>query len=110
MMYVRIINIGFKSTKVLVMFLILTISLFSCKLENKLTLIKKGKSNYEIVTKTTASKEILSLNEASEYLSLSKSDLYKKTSRRIIPHFKPGKHIFFKKKDLDSFILANPQK
>jgi excisionase family DNA binding protein len=57
----------------------------------------------------TASKDILSLEEASEYLSLSKSDLYKKTSQKTLKHYKPGKHIFFKKADLDSFILSNPQ-
>ena len=50
----------------------------------------------------------LSLSETAEYLNLSKSYLYKLTSRRMIPHFKPlGKLVYFQKTDLDAFLLQN---
>ena len=50
--------------------------------------------------------EILSLSEASEFLKLSKSGIYKLTSAKKIPHFVPGgKRIYFKKSDLENWIL-----
>ena len=55
-------------------------------------------------------KEILNLQEASNYLSLSKSALYKKTSLNVIPFFKPnGKIIYFKRADLDEYMLTKRQ-
>jgi excisionase family DNA binding protein len=51
-------------------------------------------------------KEILSLQEAAKYTGYSKSHLYKLTHYRKIIHYKPnGKNIFFKKEDLDAYLL-----
>ena len=42
-------------------------------------------------------KEILTIEEAAEFLSVSKSYLYKQTSAQAIPHYKPtGKRCYFK--------------
>lgn len=50
----------------------------------------------------------LSLPEAASYMSISRSRLYFLTSQNLISHFKPtGKKIYFKKSDLDSFLLRN---
>lgn len=55
-------------------------------------------------------KEILNLKEASQYLGISKSCLYKKTSLNKIPFFKPGNKInYFLKSDLDLYMLGNRQ-
>ena len=55
-------------------------------------------------------KRILTFNEACVYLELSKSYLYKLTSSRCIPHFCPfGKKLYFKRDDLDQWIMQNPQ-
>lgn len=52
-------------------------------------------------------KEFLTLEEASIYLQVSKSFLYKLTSRNEIAHFKPsGKLIYFSREDLDNWIRA----
>jgi excisionase family DNA binding protein len=52
------------------------------------------------------SKEILSLEEAAEYLKLSKSCLYKMTSAKEIPYYVPGgKKIYFRRIELDNWIL-----
>ncbi len=52
--------------------------------------------------------EILSLNEAAEFLKLSKSFMYKMTSQKLIVHFIPGgKRIYFKKSDLENWLLKN---
>lgn len=53
-------------------------------------------------------KAILSFQEALAYLDVSKSFLYKLTSTNSITFFKPsGKLIYFKKSDLDNWLLQN---
>lgn len=48
---------------------------------------------------------LLTLQEAAKFLGISKSLLYKLTSRLLIPHFKPrGKMIYFEKKELEEWI------
>ena len=55
--------------------------------------------------------EPLSFVEGAAYLNLSLSYLYKLTSTRQIPHWKPlGKRIFFSKSELDAWIFRNPVK
>ena len=53
-------------------------------------------------------KEILTLEEAAIYLGQSKSSLYKLTSKKEIPHYIPGgKKIYFKKHEIDDWILKS---
>jgi excisionase family DNA binding protein len=50
----------------------------------------------------------LDLAEAAAYLRQSKSHLYHLTSAGHIPYYKPnGKKIYFKKADLDAYLLRN---
>lgn len=52
-------------------------------------------------------KEILTIEEAAEFLSVSKSYLYKQMSAQAIPHYKPtGKRCYFKRSELEAWILA----
>ena len=54
------------------------------------------------------SKEILTLDEGAEYLNLSKSALYKMTSKKEISFYNPGgKKIYFKKSELENWILCS---
>ena len=48
--------------------------------------------------------EIFNLNQAAEYVNLSKSAVYKKNSGRSIPHFKRGKKLYFKRSELDDWL------
>lgn len=58
-----------------------------------------------------SSKETLTLDEATTYLQVSKSFLYKLTSKGEITHFKPsGKLIYFRKSDLDNWVFQNELK
>jgi len=53
-------------------------------------------------------KEVLSFNEACVYLNVSNSWLYKLTHLKKIPHYKPnGKMIYFKRDDLNAWLLKN---
>ena len=55
------------------------------------------------------SKNVLSFEEASRFLNLSKSYLYKLTSGNLIPHYKPqGKMLYFEKTELEAWLRRNP--
>ena len=66
-----------------------------------------GQNNIPTNTSNLISKEILTLEEAAQYLHVSKSYLYKQTSRKLIPYYKPtGKLCYFKRQDLDAWLLS----
>lgn len=53
-------------------------------------------------------KEVLNASEACQYTGFSKSYLYKLTSRREIPHYKPsGKMVFFNRRELEAWLQSN---
>jgi excisionase family DNA binding protein len=55
-----------------------------------------------------ANSKPLNLKEASKYIGITESYMYKLTSQKLIPHYKPyGKLIYFKKNELDRFVLKN---
>ena len=84
-------------------------------MENPFELILDKLNNIENLLKTVMKNdngtvtitEVLNLNQAAEYVSLSKSAIYKKTSERNIPHFKQGKKLFFKRSELDDWLSQN---
>lgn len=69
----------------------------------KLTNIEKM-----LIEQNMYKKDILSLTEASAYLDLAPSFIYKLTSAFSIPFYKPnGKKIYFERKELDKWLLKN---
>ncbi len=55
-------------------------------------------------------KDVLCFSEACKYLDISESHLYKLTSRKQIPHFCPqGKKLYFKRLELDNWLMQNRQ-
>lgn len=48
--------------------------------------------------------EILNVKEAANFLRLKLNTLYEKTSRKLIPHFKRGNKLYFRKPELESWI------
>jgi excisionase family DNA binding protein len=55
-------------------------------------------------------KPFLSLDEAAEYTQIPKASLYTYCSRGTVPFFKRGRRTFFKKSELDQWILENKVK
>ena len=56
-------------------------------------------------------KNVLSFEEASRFLNLSKSYIYKHTSGNMIPHYNPqGKMLYFEKAELEAWLRQNPVK
>ena len=54
-------------------------------------------------------KNMLTFEEACEYTQLSRSLLYKLTSQKKIPHYKPtGRVLYFERTELDLWLRQNP--
>jgi excisionase family DNA binding protein len=68
------------------------------ELKNQLDRIEKG---------LVVQKKFLSLDEASTYLNLSKSHIYKLTAKAKIPHFKQSKKLYFDRHQLDNWVLSH---
>lgn len=60
-----------------------------------------------IETLLLSQKTVLNFDEVAAYTGLSKSYLYKLTCSGGIPCYKPGKHIYFNKSEIDSWLLQN---
>ena len=53
-------------------------------------------------------KEVLTTTEASVYLGVSESYIYKLTSSKLIPHYKPnGKLVYFNRRELCEWAMKN---
>ena len=53
-------------------------------------------------------KEVLTSEEATKYMGISKSYLYKLTMRQEIPHYKPkGKMVYFNRRELEQWLQSN---
>ena len=66
---------------------------------------------FELEKMLFLTKDVLSFDEASIFLNLSKSYLYKMTSGNLIPHYKPqGKMLYFEKTELEAWLRQNPIK
>ena len=80
----------------------------NCLISKKNYLIIRGKRIDNLEKRAISSKDILTLQEASVYIGVSLSQLYKLTSTQSIPHYKPrGKMCYFEKKELDAWLLRN---
>jgi excisionase family DNA binding protein len=77
-------------------------------MDEQIIIKKLEKIHKTLREQTILKKEILSIAEAAAYLSISTSAIYKKTSNGEIPFYKPnGKQVYFKKIDLDKYVLQN---
>lgn len=52
-------------------------------------------------------KTVLNLDEAVVFTGLSKGHIYRMTSEQKIPHFKKCRHLYFKKTDLEDWLLEH---
>lgn len=52
-------------------------------------------------------KSVLNLDEAMMFTGLSKGHLYRLTSEQQIPHFKKCRHLYFKKSELEEWMLEH---
>lgn len=53
-------------------------------------------------------KDILTPDETAKFLGVAKTTLYTMTSKRLIPYYKPSyKMVYFKKKEIENWMLQN---
>lgn len=57
-----------------------------------------------------SSKTVLGLSEAALFTGYSESHLYNLTSRKGIPHYKKNRKLFFKKSELEEWMLERQVK
>ena len=74
------------------------------------TFIRKSFDEYDNKTPNQDQDRLLSITEASEYLNLAKQTLYGYTSINKIPFIKKGKKLYFRKSDLQTWLLEGKQK
>ncbi|TVT30743.1 helix-turn-helix domain-containing protein [Marinobacter vinifirmus] len=61
-----------------------------------------------VANQARQSKPILSVDECSELLGISVSYIYRLTSEKRIPHYKPcGKRVFFRKEEVIDWALSH---
>lgn len=80
-------------------------------MENQNELLKQFEQLRKVVSlNILLQKPVLNFQETCQYLDISSSHLYKLTSKRAIPHFCPnGKKLYFKRDELDVWLLRNKQ-
>ena len=80
-------------------------------MSNEILILEKlEKLEQRIGEQNLLMKEVLNFNDACNYLDISASHLYKMTSQKLIPHFCPqGKKLYFKRAELDEWLLRNRQ-
>lgn len=63
-----------------------------------------------IIQQSLQTKTVFTIDELAAYTGFKKQYIYKLTSQNKIPFSKPnGKHIFFKKTEIDEWLLNNRQ-
>lgn len=69
---------------------------------------QKAIADYITANVIACTKEVLTLDEASVYMGVSKSHLYKLTMNKEIPHYKPtGKMCYFNRLELEEWLQQN---
>lgn len=74
------------------------------------TMDKELKKLADLITAKLSlnTKEVLTSEEAANYMGVSKSYLYKLTMEKKIPHYKPmGKMVYFNRQELEQWLQAN---
>lgn len=64
----------------------------------------------EIQPPEAAANDLLTVQEAADYLKVSVQSLYSKVSRMEIPVSKPGKRLYFSKADLKKWVIQARRK
>ena len=85
-------------------------------MENPFEIIDKKLDNIEKLLKVIIDNNniklstIMTVEQVSEYLSLSVATLYGYTSKKEIPHAKRGKKLYFEKNAIDKWLFENNTK
>lgn len=76
-------------------------------IENSVRRVLQEKNTIET---RTSLKEVINIKEACEMLQLAKPTIYAMTSKNLIPHYKRGKKLYFKKTELMDWLAEGKKK
>jgi excisionase family DNA binding protein len=62
------------------------------------------------ISNPTDPEKLMGIDELSEYLKLAKPTIYQKTGSREMPSIKIGKRLYFKKSDIDNWLIQGRRK
>ncbi|MES2131994.1 MAG: helix-turn-helix domain-containing protein [Bacteroidota bacterium] len=80
-------------------------------LENLIQLcVNKALTSFGVNSSSNEEDKILSVEEATIFLNLARQTLYGFTSKREIPFIKRGKKLYFKKSELNAWLLEGKKK
>ena len=90
-------------------------------MENPFELIISRLDHIETLLQNVSSRNLIEVSRkeeitffdvkgVSEYLYMTKSTIYKMTSDRRIPHYKRSKLLYFKKEEIDQWVMEVPVK
>ena len=71
------------------------------RMERKIDELARDKGSHK---EETPENELMTIEDAKDYLKISTSTLYQKTASEEIPFMKKGKRLYFKKEDLRQWI------
>jgi excisionase family DNA binding protein len=57
-------------------------------------------------TNSVIAHKVLNIKQLSEFIGISQSAIYKKTSDRTIPHYKNGKKLYFNYEEIENWLLT----
>ncbi len=57
-------------------------------------------------TNNAIAHRVLNIKQLSEFIGISQSAIYKKTSERTIPHYKNGKKLYFHYEEIENWLLT----
>ena len=85
---------------------------FELKMENPFEIILEKLEHIQnaisLIEKKSAADEqkFLNIDQVSDFIGLSKSSVYGLTHKRIIPHYKNGKRLYFNKSEIVDWITS----
>ena len=80
------------------------------KLDRIERMVNNIQKNQEVKETQDANKGIMNVQQVADYLSISKQTVYGMTCRMEVPFYKRGKKNYFKKSDIDEWLLATRRK
>lgn len=72
----------------------------------RLDRIEKAIQNLNSINDKTSDDQPMDIFEVADYIKVAKSTIYGLTNKKSIPYYKIGKKLYFKKAEIDEWILS----
>jgi excisionase family DNA binding protein len=76
----------------------------------RLDRIEKAIQNLNNVGDKTSENQIMDIDEVAAYIKVAKATVYGMTHQDILPYYKSGKKLYFKKDEIDEWVFSHRNK